>query len=152
MVLLFFIVVINLSLFSLFHFKNYVKGKKESELLSLVLISMLLSFWLKLAKIYARYQEAVDALRHEQMGRKQSEAILERVCILYCSSCDHSLFIYFILYFFLNFFAILSGFMWYYFFVACSILLICILRIMLTMYFEISALTVDIVLWFHIIV
>lgn len=60
---------------------------------------MLLSFWLKLAKIYARYQEVGDALRHEQMGRKQSEAILERVCILYCSSCDHSLFILFCIFF-----------------------------------------------------
>lgn len=34
---------------------------------------------MKLAKIYTKYQEAVDALRHEQLGRKQSEAILERV-------------------------------------------------------------------------
>lgn len=33
----------------------------------------------KLAKMYAKYQEAVDALRHEQLGRKQSQAILERV-------------------------------------------------------------------------
>ncbi|XP_057461451.1 nuclear-pore anchor-like [Actinidia eriantha] len=32
-----------------------------------------------LAKMYAKYQEAVDALRHEQLGRKQSQAILERV-------------------------------------------------------------------------
>ncbi|KAK9714813.1 hypothetical protein RND81_06G122300 [Saponaria officinalis] len=29
--------------------------------------------------MYAKYQEAADALRHEQMGRKQTEAILERV-------------------------------------------------------------------------
>lgn len=36
----------------------------------------------KLAKIYAKYQEAVDALRHEQLGRKQSEDILERVCFI----------------------------------------------------------------------
>ncbi|KAL8528407.1 hypothetical protein ACS0TY_006008 [Phlomoides rotata] len=33
----------------------------------------------KLAKIYAKYQEAADALRYEQLGRKQSQAILERV-------------------------------------------------------------------------
>ncbi|KAE9584981.1 putative nucleoprotein TPR/MLP1 [Lupinus albus] len=32
-----------------------------------------------LAKMYAKYQEAVDALRHEQLGRKESEAILQRV-------------------------------------------------------------------------
>lgn len=131
LVLLFFIVVINLSLFSLFHFKNYVKGKKESELLSLVLISMLLSFWLKLAKIYARYQEAVDALRHEQMGRKQSEAILERVCILYCSSCDHSLFIYFILYFF---FKLFCDSIWIY-----VVLFFCGLFNSVDMYFENNA-------------
>lgn len=29
--------------------------------------------------MYAKYQEAVDALRHEQLGRKESEAILQRV-------------------------------------------------------------------------
>ncbi|XP_019443676.1 PREDICTED: nuclear-pore anchor-like isoform X1 [Lupinus angustifolius] len=32
-----------------------------------------------LAKMYAKYQEAVDAFRHEQLGRKESEAILQRV-------------------------------------------------------------------------
>ncbi|CAJ2659083.1 unnamed protein product [Trifolium pratense] len=32
-----------------------------------------------LAKMYAKYQEAVDALRHEQLGRKESEGILQRV-------------------------------------------------------------------------
>ncbi|CAL0326353.1 unnamed protein product [Lupinus luteus] len=32
-----------------------------------------------LAKMYAKYQEAIDALRHEQLGRKESEAILQRV-------------------------------------------------------------------------
>ncbi|KAJ7949034.1 nuclear-pore anchor [Quillaja saponaria] len=32
-----------------------------------------------LAKMYAKYQEAVDALRHEQLGRKESETILQRV-------------------------------------------------------------------------
>ncbi|VFQ58763.1 unnamed protein product [Cuscuta campestris] len=32
-----------------------------------------------LAKMYTKYQEAVDALHHEQLGRKQSQAILERV-------------------------------------------------------------------------
>ncbi|PPD74337.1 hypothetical protein GOBAR_DD28735 [Gossypium barbadense] len=31
-----------------------------------------------LAKMYAKYQEAVDALRHEQLGRKESESILQR--------------------------------------------------------------------------
>lgn len=36
-------------------------------------------FPVKLAKMYAKYQEAVDALRHEQLGRKESEAILQRV-------------------------------------------------------------------------
>ncbi|KAL6974118.1 hypothetical protein U1Q18_028301 [Sarracenia purpurea var. burkii] len=40
--------------------------------------SLLRDGW-SLAKMYAKYQEAVDALRHEQLGRKQSEAILERV-------------------------------------------------------------------------
>lgn len=40
--------------------------------------SLLRDGW-SLAKIYAKYQEAVDALRHEQLGRKQSQAILERV-------------------------------------------------------------------------
>ncbi|KAF3793361.1 Nuclear-pore anchor [Nymphaea thermarum] len=32
-----------------------------------------------LAKMYAKYQETVDALRHEKLGRKQSQAILEKV-------------------------------------------------------------------------
>ncbi|GAB2250736.1 hypothetical protein Droror1_Dr00016986 [Drosera rotundifolia] len=40
--------------------------------------SLLRDGW-SLAKMYAKYQEAVDAFRHEQMGRQQSQAILERV-------------------------------------------------------------------------
>ncbi|KAI3466289.1 hypothetical protein Pfo_022951 [Paulownia fortunei] len=40
--------------------------------------SLLRDGW-SLAKMYAKYQEAVDALRHEQLGRKQTQAILERV-------------------------------------------------------------------------
>ncbi|ERN04211.1 hypothetical protein AMTRI_Chr08g209850 [Amborella trichopoda] len=40
--------------------------------------SLLRDGW-SLAKMYTKYQEAVDALRHEQLGRKQSEIILERV-------------------------------------------------------------------------
>ncbi|KAL1563061.1 nuclear-pore anchor-like [Salvia divinorum] len=40
--------------------------------------SLLRDGW-SLGKMYAKYQEAVDALRHEQLGRKQSQAILERV-------------------------------------------------------------------------
>ncbi|KAA8523384.1 hypothetical protein F0562_009807 [Nyssa sinensis] len=40
--------------------------------------SLLRDGW-SLAKMYAKYQEAVDALRHEQLGRKQSQGILERV-------------------------------------------------------------------------
>nr|GMD57863.1 nuclear-pore anchor isoform X1 [Ipomoea batatas] len=40
--------------------------------------SLLRDGW-SLVKIYTKYQEAVDALRHEQLGRKQSQAILERV-------------------------------------------------------------------------
>ncbi|KAB1204459.1 Nuclear-pore anchor [Morella rubra] len=40
--------------------------------------SLLRDGW-SLAKMYAKYQEAVDAVRHEQLGRKQSEAILQRV-------------------------------------------------------------------------
>ncbi|XP_059455352.1 nuclear-pore anchor isoform X2 [Corylus avellana] len=40
--------------------------------------SLLRDGW-SLAKMYSKYQEAVDALRHEQLGRKQSEAILQRV-------------------------------------------------------------------------
>nr|XP_043614030.1 nuclear-pore anchor [Erigeron canadensis] len=40
--------------------------------------SLLRDGW-SLVKMYEKYQEAVDALRHEQLGRKQSELILERV-------------------------------------------------------------------------
>ncbi|KAK9681650.1 hypothetical protein RND81_10G018100 [Saponaria officinalis] len=40
--------------------------------------SLLREGW-SLAKMYAKYQETADALQHEQMGRKQTEAILERV-------------------------------------------------------------------------
>lgn len=40
--------------------------------------SLLRDGW-SLVKMYTKYQEAVDALRHEQLGRKQSQAILERV-------------------------------------------------------------------------
>ncbi|KAL4271644.1 hypothetical protein GQ457_13G000510 [Hibiscus cannabinus] len=40
--------------------------------------SLLRDGW-TLAKMYAKYQEAVDALRHEQLGRKESESILNRV-------------------------------------------------------------------------
>ncbi|KAK8526986.1 hypothetical protein V6N13_084854 [Hibiscus sabdariffa] len=40
--------------------------------------SLLRDGW-SLAKMYAKYQEAVDALRHEQLGRKESESILQRV-------------------------------------------------------------------------
>lgn len=29
--------------------------------------------------MYAKYQEAVDALRHEELGRKEAQAIMERV-------------------------------------------------------------------------
>lgn len=29
--------------------------------------------------MYSKYQEAVDALRHEQLGRRHSEAMLEQV-------------------------------------------------------------------------
>ncbi|KAL6283070.1 hypothetical protein ACE6H2_013999 [Prunus campanulata] len=39
--------------------------------------SLLRDGW-SLAKMYAKYQEAVDAFRHEQLGRKESEAILQR--------------------------------------------------------------------------
>ncbi|OMO78486.1 putative Nucleoprotein TPR, partial [Corchorus capsularis] len=31
------------------------------------------------AKLYAKYQEAVDALRHERLGRKEAESTLQRV-------------------------------------------------------------------------
>lgn len=37
--------------------------------------------FVKLVKIYTKYQEAVDALHHEQLGRRQSQAILERVYV-----------------------------------------------------------------------
>lgn len=40
--------------------------------------SLLRDGW-SLVKMYEKYQEAVDALRHEQLGRKQSESVLERV-------------------------------------------------------------------------
>ncbi|CAI9087966.1 OLC1v1022182C1 [Oldenlandia corymbosa var. corymbosa] len=40
--------------------------------------SLLRDGW-SLAKLYTKYQEAVDAFRHEQLGRKQSQAVLERV-------------------------------------------------------------------------
>ncbi|XXG77177.1 hypothetical protein AAC387_Pa08g1378 [Persea americana] len=40
--------------------------------------SLLRDGW-SLAKMYGKYQETVDALRHEQLGRKHSEMILERV-------------------------------------------------------------------------
>ncbi|KAL2932133.1 Nuclear-pore anchor [Bienertia sinuspersici] len=42
--------------------------------------SLLREGW-SLAKMYAKYQEAADALRHEQLGRKQTQAILERVLL-----------------------------------------------------------------------
>uniref|UniRef100_A0ACD5YQH7 Uncharacterized protein n=1 Tax=Avena sativa TaxID=4498 RepID=A0ACD5YQH7_AVESA len=40
--------------------------------------SLLRDGW-SLAKIYEKYQEATDALRHERWGRKHAEAVLERV-------------------------------------------------------------------------
>ncbi|XP_077232792.1 nuclear pore anchor [Tasmannia lanceolata] len=40
--------------------------------------SLLRDGW-SLAKMYEKYQEAADALRHEQLGRKHAEAVLERV-------------------------------------------------------------------------
>ncbi|XP_021726285.1 nuclear-pore anchor-like [Chenopodium quinoa] len=42
--------------------------------------SLLREGW-SLAKMYTKYQEAADALRHEQLGRKQTQAILERVLL-----------------------------------------------------------------------
>lgn len=36
--------------------------------------------------MYAKYQEAADALHHEELGRKQTQAILERVCFIEPSS------------------------------------------------------------------
>ncbi|KAF6136667.1 hypothetical protein GIB67_016123 [Kingdonia uniflora] len=41
--------------------------------------SLLRDGW-SLAKMYEKYQEAVDSLRHERLGRQQSQAILERGC------------------------------------------------------------------------
>ncbi|XP_055829932.1 nuclear-pore anchor isoform X2 [Solanum dulcamara] len=40
--------------------------------------SLLREGW-SLSKMYTKYQEAVDALRHEQLGRKQAQDVLERV-------------------------------------------------------------------------
>ncbi|CAH8258661.1 unnamed protein product, partial [Arabidopsis lyrata] len=40
--------------------------------------SLLRDGW-SLAKVYEKYQEAVDALRHEQLGRQEAESILQRV-------------------------------------------------------------------------
>ncbi|KAK3159063.1 hypothetical protein QOZ80_2AG0145200 [Eleusine coracana subsp. coracana] len=40
--------------------------------------SLLRDGW-SLAKIYEKYQEATDALRHERQGRRHAEAVLERV-------------------------------------------------------------------------
>ncbi|XVF77755.1 hypothetical protein PTKIN_Ptkin14bG0072200 [Pterospermum kingtungense] len=40
--------------------------------------SLLRDGW-SLAKMYEKYHEAVDALRHEQLGRKEAESILQRV-------------------------------------------------------------------------
>ncbi|XP_009104537.1 nuclear-pore anchor [Brassica rapa] len=40
--------------------------------------SLLRDGW-SLTKIYEKYQEAVDAMRHEQLGRKEAELILQRV-------------------------------------------------------------------------
>ncbi|XP_010539174.1 PREDICTED: nuclear-pore anchor [Tarenaya hassleriana] len=40
--------------------------------------SLLRDGW-SLAKIYEKYQEAIDALRHEQLGRKEAESVLQRV-------------------------------------------------------------------------
>ncbi|XP_068655691.1 nuclear-pore anchor isoform X2 [Aristolochia californica] len=40
--------------------------------------SLLRDGW-NLVKMYEKYQEAVDALQHERLGRKHSEAVLERV-------------------------------------------------------------------------
>lgn len=37
---------------------------------------------MQLAKMYEKYQEAADAARHEKWGRKNAEAVLERVLIL----------------------------------------------------------------------
>ncbi|KAJ0734815.1 hypothetical protein HanPI659440_Chr11g0424691 [Helianthus annuus] len=40
--------------------------------------SLLRDGW-SLVKMYEKYQEAIDAFRHEQLGRKHSRSILERV-------------------------------------------------------------------------
>ncbi|KAK4797432.1 hypothetical protein SAY86_029758 [Trapa natans] len=40
--------------------------------------SLLRDGW-SLTKMYVKYQEAVDALKHEQLGRKEAEAVLQRV-------------------------------------------------------------------------
>ncbi|KAM7250664.1 hypothetical protein ACFE04_022547 [Oxalis oulophora] len=40
--------------------------------------SLLRDGW-SLVKLYAKYQEAVDAYRHEQLGRKEAESVLQRV-------------------------------------------------------------------------
>ncbi|KAH0662148.1 hypothetical protein KY284_027079 [Solanum tuberosum] len=40
--------------------------------------SLLREGW-SLSKMYTKYQETVDALRHEQLGRKQAQDVLERV-------------------------------------------------------------------------
>jgi hypothetical protein len=39
----------------------------------------------QLAKIYEKYQEATDALRHERLGRRHAEAVLERVNVILVS-------------------------------------------------------------------
>ncbi|XP_047326588.1 nuclear-pore anchor-like [Impatiens glandulifera] len=41
-------------------------------------VSLLRDGW-SLGKMYTKYQEAVDALKHEQLDRKQTQAVLERV-------------------------------------------------------------------------
>ncbi|VVA95208.1 unnamed protein product [Arabis nemorensis] len=44
-----------------------------------ILVPFITVSTLLLAKIYEKYQEAVDALRHEQLGRQEAESILQRV-------------------------------------------------------------------------
>ncbi|KAF2592215.1 hypothetical protein F2Q70_00044382 [Brassica cretica] len=44
--------------------------------------SLLRDGW-SLTKIYEKYQEAVDAMRHEQLGRKEAELILQRLTKIY---------------------------------------------------------------------
>lgn len=72
-------------IFTLVLFADIVHGANYSLLSTSIDPSLILFFicLLKLGKIYAKYQEAVDALRHEQLGRKQSQAILERVWSLW---------------------------------------------------------------------